>query len=197
MTARLRVLVFAGSARNESLNRKLAAAAARAAREQGADVTHIELRDYPLPLYDGDYETNHGTPPAVADLRALCKHHDVWLIASPDYNRSIAPLLKNVIDWVSRPVAGEDYVACFKGRTVGIMASSPGSSGGSRGLPHLRDVLTHLGANVFDEQFTLPYGHSAFAPNGELLETTRIEQLQAFVAMVLGAAAPLARTHAA
>src|SRR5690606_19624473 len=181
MTSKRSVLVFAGSTRADSLNRKLAAVAASLAREQGASVTHIELKNYPLPIYEGDYEASHGVPPSAGELRGLLKRHDVWLIASPDYNSSIAPILKNVIDWVSRPVDGEDYVACFKQRTVGIMASSPGSSGGARGLPHLRHVLQHLGANVLGEQFTLPRGASAFTQTGSLADPARLQQLHEFV----------------
>ena len=188
MSFRRQVLVFAGSTRAESLNRKLAAAAAAASRDLGAGVTHLELGDYPLPIYDGDYEARYGTPPQVIELRALLKGHHVWLIASPDYNSSISPLLKNVIDWVSRPTDDEDYVACFKGRTVGIMASSPGSSGGARGLPHLRQILGHLGAKVLSEQFTLPRGPSAFSATGSLAELARVQQLQAFVRGALEAA---------
>ena len=188
MSSNLTVLVFAGSTRVASLNRRLASVVAAATQEHGAEVSLLELGDYPLPLYDGDYETNHGSPRHVAVLRNLLKRHDVWLIASPDYNSSIAPILKNLIDWVSRPCDGEDYVACFKGRKVGLMSSSPGSSGGARGLPHLRHVLTHLGANVTTEQFTLPRGASAFADSGHFAEPARIEQLQRFLRNVLDTA---------
>lgn len=200
MSSSREILVFAGSTRADSLNRKLAALAASVAREQGAAVTHLELKDYPLPIYDGDHEANHGTPRQVAELRALLKSHPIWLIASPDYNSSIAPLLKNVIDWVSRPVDGEDYVACFKGRTVGIMASSPGSSGGARGLPHLRQVLEHLGANVLTDQFTLPRGATAFTESGSLVDAIRLQQLHEFVHKAIEAAgvrADVQQTHAA
>lgn len=194
------VLVFAGSTRVASLNRKLALAAVAAATEHGAQATHLELRAYPLPLYDGDHEATHGSPQNVAVLRNMLKAHDIWLIASPDYNSSIAPILKNLIDWVSRPCDGEDYVACFKNRTVGIMSSSPGSSGGARGLPHLRQILTHLGANVLAEQFTVPRGATAFAENGFLAEISRAEQLYRFVGSALtavGTSNRIERVHAA
>ncbi len=187
--ARQSVLVFAGSARTDSLNRKLARAAARAAKELGAKVTHIELRDYPLPIYDGDHEALLGTPRHVLSLRALLKRHSIWLIASPDYNCSISPLLKNVIDWVSRPLHGEDYLACFKDRHVGIMSSSPGSSGGARGLPHLRHVLTHLGARVLGEQLTVPRGATAFDGAGGLVDAEQRHKLRAFIQSALDAAA--------
>lgn len=193
MSTNRKVLVFAGSTRVASLNRKLALAAAEVASELGAQATHLELKEYPLPLYDGDHEATQGSPQNVSVLRNLLKAHDVWLIASPDYNSSIAPVLKNLIDWVSRPCDGEDYVACFKGRTVGVMSSSPGSSGGARGLPHLRQVLTHLGANVLAEQFTVPRGATAFSDNGHLAEIARAEHLHRFVSSAL--AATVAATH--
>ncbi len=200
MSTNRKVLVLAGSTRVASLNRKLALAAAAVADELGAQATHLELKEYPLPLYDGDHEVTHGSPQNVSVLRNLLKAHDVWLIASPDYNSSIAPILKNLIDWVSRPCDGEDYVACFKGRTVGIMSSSPGSSGGARGLPHLRQVLTHLGANVLAEQFTVPRGATAFNESGQLAEIARAEHLHRFVNSALAAANTsnrIERVHAA
>lgn len=195
MSVARQVLVFAGSTRAESLNRKLALATAAIARGLDAEVTHLELGDFPLPIYDGDHESRYGTPPQVVGLRTLLKRHAVWLIASPDYNSSISPLLKNLIDWVSRPIEGEDYVACFKGRTVGIMSSSPGSSGGARGLPHLRQVLVHLGANVLVDQFTLPRGATAFSPTGTLAEPSRSQQLEDFVRSALKAADIASRTE--
>ena len=200
MSTNRKVLVFAGSTRVASLNRTLALAAAGVAAELGAQAPHLELKEYPLPLYDGDHEATHGSPPNVSVLRSALKAHDVWLIASPDYNSSIAPILKNLIDWVSRPCDGEDYVACFKGRTVGIMSSSPGSSGGSRGLPHLRQVLTHLGANVLAEQFTVPRGATAFSDDGHLAEIARAELLRRFVSSALASADipnRIERVHAA
>lgn len=182
------VLVFAGSARTESLNRKLAKAAASTAEDLGARVTHIELREFPLPLYDGDHETLLGTPRHVLTLRAILKRHPIWLIASPDYNCSISPLLKNAIDWVSRPIHGDDYLACFKDRQVGIMSSSPGSSGGARGLPHLRHVLSHLGARVLDDHFALPRGPTAFDGEGALVDPDQQQRLQGFIESAIGAA---------
>jgi chromate reductase len=194
MSSQPQILVFAGSTRTESLNRKLASAAADVARALGAQVTHLELKDYPLPIYDGDHEAHHGTPRHVVELRALFKRHPIWLIASPNYNNSIAPLLKNVIDWVSRPTDGEDYVACFKHRTVALMASSPGSSGGVRGLPHLRQVLEHLGAHVLDDQLAVPYGATAFTSEGALADPARQQQLEAFVRQAIEAAGQRARS---
>ncbi len=192
---------MAGSTRAESLNRKLALAARQAASDLGLDATHIELRDYPLPIYDGDHESQVGTPPAVVALRTLLKRHDVWLIASPNYNNSISPLLKNVIDWVSRPTGGDGYVECFKNRVVIAMSSSDGSSGGARGLPHLRQILAHLGARVLDEQFTVPRGSTAFDAAGGLVDLDQRRQLQRLIGAALDAVvrpgAELAGFHAA
>lgn len=183
------VLVFAGSTRVDSLNRKLALVAAQAARDLGAQTTHVELHDYSLPIYDGDHESQVGTPANALALRALLKRHAVWLIASPEYNSSISPLLKNVIDWASRPTGGENYLACFKDRVVLTMSSSPGSSGGARGLPHLCQVLTHLGARVLDESFTVPRGPTAFDTEGRLVDVDQQRRLLGLIQAALDTSA--------
>jgi NAD(P)H-dependent FMN reductase len=178
------ILVVAGSNRAASLNRRLAYSAAALAREAGHAVAHLDLRDYPLPLYDGDLESEGGVPSLLASLRELFKCHPIWLIASPDYNSSVSPLLKNVIDWISRPVGAEDYLACFKDKRVGIMASSPGTSGGARGLPHLRQILAHLGASVGESHFVVPRGLDAFDQYGMLREAARRLELREFIARI-------------
>jgi NAD(P)H-dependent FMN reductase len=175
------VLIFAGSTRAASLNRKVARCAWAAAHAARIDATWLDLREYSLPLYDGDLETSVGIPRHVAALRAQLKQHPVWLIASPDYNSSISPLVKNAIDWVSRPFGSESYLTCFKDRVVGLMSSAPDSSGGAHGLPHLRQVLTHLGARVLDTQFLVPKGDEAFDEQGALRERARQEELQCFI----------------
>src|SRR5262249_29719722 len=102
-----RILAFAGSTRRDSFNKKLAGIAADGARAAGAEVTFIDLRDYPLPLYDGDLEAEKGLPEQAQRLKKLFLDHDGLLISSPEYNSSISGVLKNTIDWVSRPVPGE------------------------------------------------------------------------------------------
>ncbi len=100
------LLVFAGSTRAQSFNRQLASAAAGYATSAGAQVTHIELADFDLPLYNADLEAR-GTPAAAVKLKELFHAHPAWIIASPEYNGSYTGLLKNTIDWVSSPIKGD------------------------------------------------------------------------------------------
>src|SRR3954451_19637952 len=111
-----RILAFAGSLRSESFNKKLVRIAASAGRDAGAEVTLIDLKDYPLPLFDQDLEAGQGMPENGAKLRKLVAEHDGLLVASPEYNSSVTGVLKNVIDWVSRPARGEPPAAAFRGK---------------------------------------------------------------------------------
>ena len=99
----MKLLIFAGSTRQDSWNRKLAAAAADLARTGGAEVTHLELADFDIPMYNADLEA-HGTPADVMKLKQIAFEHPAWVICTPEYNGSYTALLKNTIDWVSSPV---------------------------------------------------------------------------------------------
>jgi chromate reductase len=171
MSSKPKVLVFAGSARTQSFNKKLALIAADAAYRAGAEITYIDLRDFPLPIYDGDLEAQFGLPREAVELRHLFRQTDGLLIASPEYNHSFSPLLKNTIDWISRQADGEDYRNFFGGKLAALLATSPGSSGGTRGLPHLRQVLSHLGTLVIAEQVTIAKQFQAFAEDGSLKDS--------------------------
>jgi chromate reductase, NAD(P)H dehydrogenase (quinone) len=173
---RTKVLVFAGSTRMGSLHRKLAQAAAADLRDRGLDVTLADLRDYPMPLYDGDLETESGVPENARAFRKLLNQHDVFVIASPEYNGSFPALLKNVIDWTSRPVPGERPAAVFRGKTAALLSASPGPGGGSRGLRHLRELLQMIGVDVLPVDVTIPRALSAFDDAGRL---TRPEDIAA------------------
>jgi NAD(P)H-dependent FMN reductase len=164
----VKILSLAGSARNDSLNRKLVISACEILKRQGADVKFVEMAEYPLPLYDGDLEAQEGLPDKVVALKTLFRESQALLISSPEYNSSISPLLKNVIDWVSRPSAGEQSLECFAGKTAGLLAASPGALGGLRGLVHLRSILGNIKVHVIPEQFALSQAHEAFDENGEL-----------------------------
>src|SRR6266850_6331625 len=133
-----RILAFAGSTRRESINKKLVAIAARGAREAGAEVTLIELKDFPLPLFDQDLEAEQGMPENGKQLKKLFIDHDGLLIASPEYNSSITAVLKNAIDWVSRPAPGEPPLVAFRSKVATLMSASFGALGGRRGLDHIR-----------------------------------------------------------
>lgn len=163
-----KILAFAGSARRESFNRKLIAFATERAREQGAEVSLIELRDFPMPLYDGDLEDEHGPPEHATRLYELMKQHDGLLLACPEYNSSITPLLKNTIDWVSRPREGEQPLAAFSGKVAALLSASPGQLGGLRGLVHVRSILSNIGVLVVPNQVAVSRAHKAFDEDGAI-----------------------------
>jgi chromate reductase, NAD(P)H dehydrogenase (quinone) len=157
-----KILAFAGSTRRDSHNRKLIQVAAEATRAAGGEVTLIELADYPLPLMDEDLEAREGLPANAQRLKALFKAHDALLIASPEYNSSIPPLLKNTLDWVSREWQGESGLVPYQNKVAALVAASPGQFGGMRMLPHLRQVLNTLGVLVLPGQFSLPQADKGF-----------------------------------
>lgn len=162
-----RILAFAGSARKASFNKQLVAVAANGAKKAGANVTLIDLKEYPLPIYDGDVEEESGLPENARKLKALFLSHDGLLIASPEYNSSISPLLKNVIDWVSRQERDDEpALAAYKDKVVTLLSASPGAFGGLRGLIPLRSILGNIGVLVLPNQFALAKCHEAFNPDG-------------------------------
>lgn len=165
-----RILAFAGSAREGSLNVRLVSLAARAARAAGAEVTEVAMRDFPLPLYDAELEAREGLPEPVRRLKALLEEADGFLVASPEYNSSVTPLLKNVIDWTSRPEGKGPSLTAFRGKAAALFAASPGNLGGLRGLVHLRSILGNIGVLVLPDQVALPAAHQAFAPDGALAD---------------------------
>lgn len=165
MASSPRILAFSGSARRGSLNKKLLAVAIAATREAGAEVTLIDFKELPIPLYDGDLEEAEGIPANAQKLIELITQHAGLLIASPEYNSQITPLLKNAIDWCTR--ADENPL---EGRVVGIVSASPGMFGGIRSQTLLRQLLIHLGCHVVPVQCVLPQADKAFDENGALKE---------------------------
>jgi len=149
-----RILAFAGSARRDSVNRKLITLASGM-----ADATLLELADYPLPLYNADLEAEEGVPANARALQAIFLQHDALLLACPEYNGSITPLLKNTLDWVSRPAPGLKSLAAFEGKVAALLAASPGSLGGLRGLVHVRAILSGIGVLVMPRQLAVPRAH--------------------------------------
>jgi NAD(P)H-dependent FMN reductase len=166
----VRVLAFAGSARKDSLNKRLVRVAAGMARGAGAEVTLLDLDDYPMPVYHGDEEAAAGLPPAAQRLREAFMAHDALLIASPENNASVSAALKNAIDWVSRPHGGQNGLVPYQGKVAALLAASPGALGGLRGLQHLRAILQTLGVLVLTEQFALPRAHEALDAAGGLAD---------------------------
>ena len=170
------ILAFAGSARKESLNRKLVAVAAGGARDAGAEVTVVGLRDYPMAVFCEDQEAEGGIPESALKFRELLKASDGFLIASPEYNSSFSALLKNTIDWASRPHEGEKPLECFRGKTAALVAASPGYFGGYRGLQQLRYLLGNTGVVVLPEMFSLPGANEAFAADGSLKDDKQTQR---------------------
>ena len=163
-----RILAFAGSLRRESFNKKLVAIAAHGAREAGAEVTLIELVDFPLPLFDQDLEAEQGMPENGKKLKKLFIDHDGFLIASPEYNSSMTAALKNALDWVSRPAPNEPPLVGFKGKLATLMSASPGALGGLRGLVHVRSILGNIGVIVLPDQIAVAKAREAFHADGSL-----------------------------
>jgi chromate reductase len=159
-----RILVFAGSIRTGSFNARLAAIAAKELALAGAEVTHISLQDYPLPIYDGDLEASSGAPDNAVKLKRMMMAHPGVFIASPEYNASVAPLLKNALDWISRVREGkEPPLAAYKNRVFALGGASNGQYGAMRSLLALRQVLEiGCGALVSPEQIAVNRAADAY-----------------------------------
>jgi NAD(P)H-dependent FMN reductase len=180
-----KILVFAGSSRKDSLNKKLAQAAAQMVQRLGVETTFVDLADYPMPLYDGDVEEAQGLPQSMLKLYPLFKAADGLLIACPEYNSSITPLLKNTIDWLSRPQEGEPRLGAFAGKVVGVMGTSPGALGAMRVLRHVREIMGNIGCLVIPQQVGVPNGSQVFGPDGNIIdEATNIRLEEMVKAMV-------------
>lgn len=180
-----KILVFAGSARKGSVNKKLAAVAADYATLAGAEVTLIDLAEYEAPVYDGDIEEQSGLPASMQQFKALCASHDALLIVTPEYNGFVPPLLVNVMSWASRPESEEASCAAFKGKKVAIAAASPGGLGGVRVIPRLRDMLAELSFEVIPGFATLPGAYKAFDESGALTDTTSATVLKGLIDRLL------------
>jgi chromate reductase, NAD(P)H dehydrogenase (quinone) len=167
-----KILVFAGSIRTGSYNARLAALAAKELTLADAEVTQISLVDFPMPLYDGNAEAASGPPENAFKLKRLIGLQQGVFIASPEYNASITPLLKNTLDWISRVREGkEPALAAYKNRAFALGAASNGTYGGMRSLMALRQVLElGCGALVIPEQIAVREAASAFDETGNLKE---------------------------
>ena len=175
-----RILAFGGSLRHESYNRKLADIAAQGARDAGAEVTVVLLRDFPMPVFDEDLEAANGMPATAKELKQLFLEHDGLLIASPEYNSSVTAALKNAIDWVSRTESDDEPpLAAFKGKSAILCAASPGALGGLRGLVHLRAILGNIGVTVLPDQVAVSKAYEAFRPDGSLADEKQAARVKA------------------
>ena len=190
----MQILIFAGSTRQDSYNRKLAKVAASIARQQGAEPSLLELSDYDIPLYNADLEAQ-GTPADVIRLKQAMHSHAAWIVCSPEYNGSYPALLKNAIDWASSPVKGDaqwsDGVLPFRNKVVGMASASPGGLGGLRAQSHLAALLLNLECWVAPRSHAVSHAAEAFDAQGHLLRTQNQQGMEALVQQVLWAAGRL------
>ncbi|MBO0905843.1 NADPH-dependent FMN reductase [Jiella sonneratiae] len=188
------ILILPGSARLGSYNRKLASEAMRILSVSDAVVSRIDLADYPLPIYDGDFEADTGVPQNAQLMAQRIAAQDGLLIVSPEYNASIPPLLKNAIDWTSRVrKVHERPVQPFKGLVVGLASASPGRFGGMRGLEAIRLVMRALGAEVMTQQCLVPRAAEGFDEDGRLRDDVARTSLEALCDKLLDTARSLSR----
>ncbi|MBE0613997.1 MAG: NAD(P)H-dependent oxidoreductase [Burkholderiales bacterium] len=188
----VKIVVFAGSARKDSLNKKLARVAAESVRAAGATATFVDLADYPIPLYDGDLEARDGLPVNARKLKDLFIAHQGLLIVSPENNASISSLLKNTLDWISRQDGKESGLVPYQGKVAAIAGASPGALGGLRGLTHLRAILQNLRVLVLSEQFALDHADAAFDADGKLKDAKHLSAISALAKRLVDVSAKLA-----
>jgi chromate reductase, NAD(P)H dehydrogenase (quinone) len=187
----MKLLVFAGSTRQNSYNRRLAKVVAQMARDSGAKVTHIELGDFDVPMYNADLEAR-GTPADVIKLKQITYEHPAWIICTPEYNASYPALVKNTLDWISSPVksdpAWSDGFRSTRGKVVGVLSASPGALGGLRSQSHLAPLLINLQCWLAPKNFALGRAGDAFDEQGRLVNEAARKGVRAVIDQVLWAA---------
>ncbi len=186
-----KILVFSGSVRSKSFNKMLAALGAAAISKAGGEATLIDLRDYSLPIYDGDLEAAEGVPAGAMALKAIFKAHHGFLIASPENNASVSSLLKNTLDWVSRAIPGETGKVPYSGKVAALVSAAAGAPAGIRGLQHLRQILASLEAIVLPQQLGITRPAEAFDADGKLKDAAHQKILEAVAARLVEVAGRL------
>ena len=182
----LKILVIPGSLRTGSLNAKLAAVAAHALAQQGAEATRISLSDFPLPIYDGDLQAKSGVPKHAVNLKRMMAAHHGVLIVTPEYNSSVPALLKNAIDWVSRVQdAHETRGQVFRGRVFAIASASGNRLGGARALAALRLILSACYAQVIPNQLALSFAEDAYDEMDRLKNVADADALKALARQLI------------
>jgi len=167
----VKLLFLAGSTREASLNKKLAVVAAKKAKDLGVDAMFVDLKEFEMPIYNGDLEDRQGLPEGAKKLKKLFVEADGFFIASPEYNSSFSALLKNALDWISRSEdKDEQPLSAYKGKVAALAAVSPGGYGGMRGLVPLRMMLGNIGVTVIPSQMAVPSGFDAFDDKGGLIK---------------------------
>jgi len=177
MAKKPKILAFAGSLREHSYSKRVVKTAMKGAIDAGADVTYIDLRDYPMPIYNADDHEKEGFSENASKLQKILSEHDGLLIASPEYNGSLTGALKNAIDWTSRQSDEFKMGAVFSGKVGAIMTESPGAFGGIRCLGHMRSILSILGVNVLPSEIAVSKVHEMFDGNGETMIDEKMKKL--------------------
>ena len=178
MSDKIKIVVFAGSTRKNSYNKQLINASIPYLEEFGAEVRFIDLKDYPLPVFDEDNESSAGLPAEARKLKDVFIVADGFLISSPEYNGFFSGVFKNSIDWLSRQVDGYPPFECFENKTVGLLAASPGGLGGIRVLPTVRQLLSGIKMLVIPTQFGLGNAGNAFNEDGTLSDAKNQEAVR-------------------
>jgi NAD(P)H-dependent FMN reductase len=189
MAYKPKILAFAGSLRKNSFNKRVLKVAIKGAEKTGAEVTYIDLNDFPMPIYNADHHANNGFDENALKLQGLLTQHDGLLIATPSYNGSLSAALKNTIDWTSRPNDTYQKADIYPGKVAAIISASPGSLGGIRALAHLRGVLSSVSVHVLPSEVAVPFVGDRFDGDGmEMVDAQMKETLEnlsaALVAML-------------
>ncbi len=177
MKRKPKILAFAGSLREHSFSKRVLKVAIRGAEKAGAEVTFLDLPDYPMPIYNPDDHERDGFDSRALEFQRRLTEPDGLLIASPEYNGSLPAALKNAIDWVSRQSDQYPRSAVFPGKVAAMMTASPGYFGGVRALGHLRGVLTSVGVNVLPSEVAVAFVNDKFAGDGEEMTEERMKAI--------------------
>lgn len=177
MTKKLKILAFAGSLREHSYSKRVVKTAVKGAEDAGADVTYIDLRDFPMPIYNADDHEQNGFDENALKLQTILSEHHGLLICSPEYNGSLSGALKNALDWTSRPNDEFKMGEVFTGKIGAIMTESPGGFGGIRCLGHLRSILSILGVNVLPSEIAVGKVHEMFDGNDAAMTDEKMKKL--------------------
>ncbi len=181
-----KILAFAASLRRDSFNKKLVRIAARAAENAGAQVTLIDLRDLPMPIYDGDLEREQGLPPHAKEFKRLLIEHDGFLVSTPEYNKMMPALLKNCIDWASRAEPGDSVpLVAFSGKVAAVMGATPGAMAALRGAMQARLQFSLIGTLVLPDELGIPRAGEAFAEEGALKDAKQQQAVEALAAKLV------------
>jgi chromate reductase len=175
----MRVLGISGSLRRDSHNTRLLRAAGEIVQEQGAE---FEVFDglKAIPPYDEDDDVGEG-PGAVARLREAIAEADALLFATPEYNSSIPGVLKNAVDWASRPAGA----GALRNKPAAVIGASTGMFGAVWAQAELRKVLGSAGARVMEIEFAVGHAHEHLDPSGRPSDPTQDEALRNAVAVLL------------